>query len=80
MTIHRTKALFTLVDGTERMVQGVREVFEITTPAPSSSSSSSLNDENDVEGTGQGMIVFIGQGLKGREESVRRSLLGALGL
>ena len=92
MTIHRLKALFALTDGTERMIQGVREVFEITTPVDNASSGSTIlaaQSENVGEGQGrgeegggegEGMIVFIGRGLRERGESVERSLKLSLGL
>ena len=93
VTIHRLKALFNLTDGTERMVQGVREVFEITTPAVADSSTSASGraavqagvggkgEEGKGEGEeSEGMIVFIGRGLKERGESVERSLKLSLGL
>ena len=51
--IHRTKGLIPLTDGTVRVVQGVREIFEIIEPKEV--------DEGDT--IAEGKIVFIGRNL-----------------
>lgn len=56
--IHRTKGLVVLTDGTIRVVQGVREIFEIIEPPPP------VQDERDKdEPPKEGKIVFIGRNL-----------------
>lgn len=56
--IHRTKGLIVLTDGTIRVVQGVREIFEIIEP-PQAAQSEQEKDEAPKEGK----IVFIGRNL-----------------
>lgn len=53
--IHRTKGLFQVANQPWRVIQGVREVFEIREIEPFS-----LPDENNQNA---GKIIFIGQGL-----------------
>lgn len=56
--IHRTKGLIALTDGTIRVVQGVREIFEIIEPPPS------MQDKSESkEVLTEGKIVFIGRNL-----------------
>jgi G3E family GTPase len=54
--VHRTKGLVPLMDGTLRIVQGVREVFEIIEPPKSEQ-----GDSGPVPT--EGKIVFIGRNL-----------------
>ncbi|KAL2405901.1 Zinc-regulated GTPase metalloprotein activator 1 [Exophiala dermatitidis] len=64
--IHRTKGLIPITDGTVRIVQGVREIFEIIEPPPAAAASHTSNSENDDNATQQqqqGKIVFIGRNL-----------------
>ncbi|EHY58877.1 hypothetical protein HRR83_001864 [Exophiala dermatitidis] len=64
--IHRTKGLIPITDGTVRIVQGVREIFEIIEPPPAPASDDTNNSENDDNMTQQqqqGKIVFIGRNL-----------------
>ena len=61
-SIHRTKGLIRLQDGTTKMLQGVREVFEITDLDDGQGDGS-----GDVDEGKKGKLVFIGRGLK-REE------------
>ncbi|KAK5052569.1 hypothetical protein LTR84_002434 [Exophiala bonariae] len=56
--IHRTKGLVALTDGTIRVVQGVREIFEIIEPPPSTQDKS-----DNSQGPVDGKIVFIGRNL-----------------
>lgn len=56
--IHRTKGLIVLTDGTIRVVQGVREIFEIIEP-PQPVQKDHQKDEVPKEGK----IVFIGRNL-----------------
>ncbi|KAG9775415.1 cobW-domain-containing protein, partial [Aureobasidium melanogenum] len=69
--IHRTKGLIPITDGTVRIVQGVREIFEIIEPPPAADSDTS-HSENDDDVTQQqqqqqqqqqGKVVFIGRNL-----------------
>lgn len=53
--IHRTKGLFQVANQSWRVIQGVREVFEIREIEPFS-----LREGNDQNA---GKIIFIGQGL-----------------
>ena len=62
--IHRTKGLFKVANKSWRVIQGVREVFEIREIEPFSS------PEENNQNTGK--IVFIGQGLD--QEMFQRSL------
>ena len=55
--IHRTKGLIPLTDGTIRVVQGVREIFEIIEPPPQAE-----DGDRDPVPT-EGKIVFIGRNL-----------------
>jgi G3E family GTPase len=63
--IHRVKGRVVLDDGGVKMVQGVREVFEIFDSRETSSEQMPPNEK--------GKIVLIGRGLN--EELIRRSLL-----
>ena len=58
-SIHRTKGLITTTDGKTKMLQGVREVFEIVDLDPPPAGT-----ENDAN-QGHGKIVFIGRGIAG---------------
>ena len=74
-SIHRTKGLIRCQDGTTKMLQGVREVFEIT-ELEADKSSMSAGDGNEDGGGKEGKIVLIGRGL--REKDVEASLARAL--
>lgn len=56
--IHRTKGLVLITDGTIRVVQGVREIFEIIEPP---TVADRTGDNSNA--TPQGKIVFIGRNL-----------------
>ncbi|KIW55530.1 hypothetical protein PV05_04262 [Exophiala xenobiotica] len=60
--IHRTKGLIPLLDGTIRVVQGVREIFEIIEPPKPSDGDASASASND-EIPKEGKLVFIGRNL-----------------
>ena len=51
--IHRTKGLVRLTDGTHKMIQGVREIFEIT----------DAKNDSDDESSGGSRVVLIGRKL-----------------
>lgn len=59
--VHRTKGLVPVNDGTVRVVQGVREIFEIIEPPHAKSNSSS--DSHEVNPPVDGRLVFIGRNL-----------------
>lgn len=61
--VHRTKGLILCTDGTRRVVQGVREIFEIidVPTAPSRQQDDETAQEGDAPT--EGKIVFIGKGL-----------------
>ena len=62
--IHRTKGLIPLLDGTIRVVQGVREIFEIIEPPkPSDGDASASASASDDETPKEGKLVFIGRNL-----------------
>lgn len=66
--VHRLKARVTFVDGAAKIIQGVREVFEILDePRPDSAKAAPLL---------QGKMVLIGRNLGGWsfQESLTRSL------
>jgi G3E family GTPase len=56
--IHRTKGLIPVLDGTFRVVQGVREIFEII-EVPRATE----DDGSTSEGMQEGKLVFIGRNL-----------------
>lgn len=68
--IHRLKGRILLNDGTQKMIQGVREVFEIL------DADKLPVDEDEVKSVAQGKIVLIGRGLGDLswEASLRNSL------
>ena len=69
--IHRVKGILRTTNSKTRIIQGVREMFEITDPE-----SRAFSDEGDVPGS---KIVLIGKGL-GRDGALwRESLLACLG-
>lgn len=53
--IHRLKARLPLTDGTVKIVQGVREIFDILDPR--------VDEEREDSGSEQGKIVIIGRRL-----------------
>ena len=55
--VHRTKGLVRCMDGTSRVVQGVREIFEVIDVPPEPRS------QGEVEVPTEGKIVFIGRNL-----------------
>ena len=59
--VHRTKGLIPLNDGTVRVVQGVREIFEIIEPPHTDSSTSAKSHQGDSPVDGK--LVFIGRNL-----------------
>ncbi|EXJ90220.1 hypothetical protein A1O1_03319 [Capronia coronata CBS 617.96] len=59
--IHRTKGLIRITDGTIRVVQGVREIFDIMQP-PKITGDGTGGDSDD-DSNPQGRIVFIGRNL-----------------
>ncbi|KAK5190979.1 hypothetical protein LTR99_000077 [Exophiala xenobiotica] len=64
--VHRTKGLIPLLDGTIRVVQGVREIFEVIEPPKPKSKPSdgdATNDASDDEIATEGKLVFIGRNL-----------------
>lgn len=66
--VHRLKGLLRLTDGRIRIIQGVREVFEITDPEPNQYSSAVSSSK----------IVLIGKGLGGDGSVWQRSLMDAM--
>ncbi|KIW33102.1 hypothetical protein, variant 2 [Cladophialophora immunda] len=63
--IHRTKGLIRCTDGTTRVVQGVREIFEII-ELPNTKNDDAggpKGGEEDETTAGEGKIVFIGRNL-----------------
>ena len=72
--IHRTKGRVIIADGTVKMVQGVREVFEMEDLEERRDGGQFGNAYSDVKGK----LVLIGKGLN--EELFRRSLEGSLGI
>ena len=62
-SVHRTKGQIFLNDGRILMIQGVRDVFEITDNAVSSSATQSENVLNGEERAGK--VVLIGKGIAG---------------
>ena len=69
-SIHRTKGLIHCEDGTAKMLQGVREVFDITDLDNDGGGGSDNQSER------KGKIVLIGRGL--RKEDMEASLARAL--
>ncbi|KAI9695487.1 MAG: hypothetical protein M1820_008589 [Bogoriella megaspora] len=69
--IHRLKGIVPIEDGSTKMLQGVREVFEIIDARDSARRTRS---EEGTAGTVEGKIVLIGRGLKGNEEAFSQSL------
>ncbi|MCJ1387363.1 COBW domain-containing protein 1 [Xylographa bjoerkii] len=74
VSIHRLKGRITLDSGEEKMVQGVREVFEITDLADASYQNSGTGEGGIVPRVGK--LVFIGRGLTGQpwKESLQHFL------
>jgi len=68
--IHRTKGRIMLEDGSMKLLQGVREIFELIDEKEEASSRK--GDAAPVEGRLGGKIVLIGRGLN--EEAFSRSL------
>lgn len=60
--IHRTKGLVVLTDDTIRVVQGVREIFEIIEPSPRAQDERDKDPDPDAVPK-EGKIVFIGRNL-----------------
>lgn len=66
--IHRLKGRIMLSDGSVKIIQAVRDVFEILDGADASAN----------QGHGQGKVVLIGRSL--REDMFQKSLLLSLGI
>ena len=71
-TIYRVKGYLTMVDGSMKMIQGVRQVFEITDVDANhmqiTKGSDTQGEETSAEKklfSNNGKIVLIGKGLKG---------------
>ena len=65
--VHRLKARLVFENGEVRMVQGVREVFDILDP---------LEKTAGISDDLQGKVIIIGRGIRGLdfEQSLRRTL------
>ncbi|KAF2138058.1 uncharacterized protein K452DRAFT_321422 [Aplosporella prunicola CBS 121167] len=72
--VHRTKGRIPLTDGTLKMIQGVREVFEILDSKDSTANSDAERQAALAQG---GKVVLIGRGLV--EEKFAGSLRNAVG-
>ncbi|KAK4990824.1 hypothetical protein LTR66_006705 [Elasticomyces elasticus] len=73
--VYRMKGRIALIDGTVRLLQAVREVFEVLDAKDGTS------DSGDTQGQEEGKIVIIGRGLGAAEaqQGLQDSLLYALG-
>ncbi|MCJ1303540.1 hypothetical protein MMC08_006350 [Hypocenomyce scalaris] len=75
-SIHRTKGRLLMASGAIKMVQGVREVFEIVDVKDSAIRSGSASDSPGVASTSGGKLILIGRGLAAQpwDLSLRRYL------
>lgn len=72
--VHRTKGRVPMVDGTLKLIQGVREVFEILDARDSPAS----GQDTGADAKQSGKVVLIGRGVE--EERFEQSLWKALGV
>ena len=73
--IHRTKGRILTASGSAKMIQGVREVFEIVDVEPSKAP---LGTQDEDANPQRGKLVLIGRGLS--ELPVEESLRSVLGI
>lgn len=73
--IHRTKGRILTMSGTAKMIQGVREVFELVDVDPSNTPTATPDEDATPQ---RGKLVLIGRGLS--DLPVEESLRSVLGL
>lgn len=62
-SVHRTKGRILMTSGGIKMVQGVREVFEIVDLKDSSTKVGHASDSQDETPISEGKLILIGRGL-----------------
>ncbi|KAF7901235.1 hypothetical protein EAF00_003456 [Botryotinia globosa] len=82
--IHRLKARLPLTNHTTKIIQAVREVFEILddvpppSPSPQSTTTTETTTEMQSDRNSEGKIVFIGRNIKEMEDVLLESFLNCV--